>query len=205
MRILLLVALLALASFGGVSCDTYLHIMRGSNNRLDEANRDRDNANRLFDSQNNNRGGYNVGNMYYYTGSILPLQWTSQHSLGDLRRAHAEMIFQYMCDSALRDGTITTTIPTDPTQCYNYDCDHDIRFGRHESLAYYQNCKDRKRNGGLFTANQVLQGKSARFTRQNANGDRHGYECPEERDYYPYCKQLQTYTHARRTDSRSRR
>ncbi len=33
----------------------------GSNNRLNEANNNRNNANRLFDSQNNDRGGYNVG------------------------------------------------------------------------------------------------------------------------------------------------
>ena len=32
---------------------------------------------RLFDSQNNQRGGYNVGPqpMYYYTGSKLQLEW----------------------------------------------------------------------------------------------------------------------------------
>ena len=39
---------------------------------------------------------------------------------------------------------------------------------------------------GLFTANQNLKGDSAKFTRQNANGKRRGYEVPEERDYYPY-------------------
>lgn len=42
-----------------VNADCYLHYFRGSNNRLNEANANRDNANRLFDSQNNNRGGYN--------------------------------------------------------------------------------------------------------------------------------------------------
>ena len=41
--------------------DVYLHMPRGSNNRLNEANRDRNNGNRMFDSQNNNRGGANVG------------------------------------------------------------------------------------------------------------------------------------------------
>lgn len=61
---------------------------------------------RLFDSQNNNRGGYNVGNMYYYEGSILPIEWTNQHSCAD-QNSHCEMILQYMCDDRLRDGSST--------------------------------------------------------------------------------------------------
>jgi len=43
--------------------DLYMHYPRGSNNRLNEQSANRQNANRLFDSQNNNRGGYNVGEM----------------------------------------------------------------------------------------------------------------------------------------------
>ena len=39
---------------------------------------------------------------------------------------------------------------------------------------------------GLFTADQNLNGNSAKYTRQNANGNRRGLEVPEERDYYPY-------------------
>ncbi|CAB4037978.1 Hypothetical predicted protein, partial [Paramuricea clavata] len=38
----------------------------------------------------------------------------------------------------------------------------------------------------LFTADQKLKGQTSIYTRQNANGGRSGYECPEERDYYPY-------------------
>jgi len=30
---------------------------------------------RMFDSQNNDRGGYNVGSLYYYEGSVLPIEW----------------------------------------------------------------------------------------------------------------------------------
>merc|ERR1711916_298853 len=88
-----------------VNGDTYLHNMRGSNNRLDEANRDRNNANRLFDSQNNDRGGYNVGSLFYYVGSVVTLEWTNQHGGGANGKTHSDLIIQYMCDSRIRDGT----------------------------------------------------------------------------------------------------
>lgn len=69
----LLAILLALAST--TRADIYMHNPRGSNNRLDESSRERRNDNRLFDSQNNNRGGYLQGYMAYYAGSILNIEW----------------------------------------------------------------------------------------------------------------------------------
>merc|ERR1719193_1720337 len=67
-----------------VDADVYLHNPRGSNNRLKGRGRNRSNGNRLFDSQNNARGGYNVGtdSLTYYEGSNLEIEWTSQHSCG---------------------------------------------------------------------------------------------------------------------------
>lgn len=158
----------------------------GSNNRLDEQNRERDNANRCFDSQNNNRGGYNVGKMEYYRGEKIPFGWTNQHGSSKYQMEHSELIIQYTYEPLVRDGTTTRTIPIKATECQNYDCDTDVRFGRHESLDFYEMCAQTERNNGLFTANQNLQGPSARYTRQNNQGTRFGYECPEERDYYPY-------------------
>jgi hypothetical protein len=88
---------------------------------------------------------------------------------------------QWACDPLLRDGTTTNTIPDTKSS------DTNPQFGRHESWQSYQDCKWTSRNKGLFTASQNLVGRnSAIFTRQNPNGNRNGYECAEERDYYPY-------------------
>jgi hypothetical protein len=78
------------------------------------------------------------------------------------------------------------TIPDNPANCEDYDCNNDVEYGMHENYDYYLDCRLRQRNTGLFTADRNLRRQTARFTRQNENGNRRGYECPEERDYYPY-------------------
>lgn len=176
---------LAAAVLACTSADMYMHNPRGSNNRLDEARRDRANGNRVFDSQNNNRGGSNVGSLYYFDGEKIPMEWTNQHGCG-MSNNDCQIVIQYMCSDKLRDGVTTRTIPDQPSNCLNNDCNNDVRYGMHETYDYYMNCKYRHRNKGLFTADRNLNGQTARFTRQNNNGQRRGYECPEERDHFPY-------------------
>jgi len=173
---------------------------RGSNDRNNENNENRDNANRLFDSQNNAKGGYCRGPaMSFYAGSYLQIQWTVQHGCGQNPALMCNMVIQYMCsrtdapaDTLIRDGTTTNTI-TDDTDGYRAnDTNGNFLYGLHEPYEYYQMCKGRDRNTGLFIADRENQGglndnrRSAIYTRQNNNGDRHGLECTEERDYYPY-------------------
>jgi len=233
--------LLVLALLCGIAfSDVYLHNPRGSNNRLNEANAVRTNGNRLFDSQNNNRGGYNVGDrtdaafdttnfeyaspdevydwnnvgtgankqyqMAYYEGSVLTVEWTNQHACGgneqdDPQKVNCNIVIQYMCDAdssdtvgingdramtvALRNGGNTNT-PTEPNNYADTADTGDTTTGRHESKGFYYECKKRQRNKGLLTLDQKLNGNSAKYTRQNPNGNRNGLECPEERDYYPY-------------------
>merc|ERR1719510_1962716 len=106
------ILLAALAfSFSTVFADVYLQSPPGSNNRLDEQNRERANGNRLFDSQNNNRGGYNAGKMRYYHREKIPISWTNQHGTSKYQMEHSEIIGQYKCDPLMRDGTTTQTIP----------------------------------------------------------------------------------------------
>jgi len=80
-----------------------------------------------------------------------------------------------------RDREATATIPISIT----FNVQSDPRFGRHEPLNFYVKCRRRERNKGLFTADQNVR-EDATGTRQNPNGDRDGYECPEEYGYYPY-------------------
>lgn len=228
--------------------DCYMHEPRGCNNRLNEKSANRNNANRLFDSQNNNRGGYNVGDMddtngfsanngdgwndnnrdekmYNYErddsnnnrqyeepfveGSVLRTTHTVQHGCGNDKNK-CNIILGWTCDSMdafeddpfdqagyqadglriqLRNGLNTGT-SADPNTIANVEntrqTNLDNNRGIHESEEYYAIAKARKRNEGLFTADQKLNGNSQIHTRQNPGGTRRGLEVPEERDYFPW-------------------
>jgi len=164
----------------------YLQFPGGSNNRLNEANRQRKNGNRLFDSQNNNRFGYNQHSHYFYTNSIIDLQWTIQHSCGPDSNLNCDIILQYACGDDFRDGDTTETIPLDQNSCKKSNCSTDFYYGMHENFRSYQECSLRERNKGLFTADRNLKGDDARYTKLQNGGTRYGYECNEEKDYYPY-------------------
>jgi hypothetical protein len=231
--------------------DVYMHNPRGSNNRncRNDNNTNRRNGNRLFDSQNNDKGGYscpqaypfscydnqcnngaegkvtlaapgaggngvraadnnqaqqaaqggnlmNTPTQYFYAGSVMSLEFTAQHGLGDNPKVRTEAVIQWACEDTMpasRDGLTvrnnggnnkkdeaTNTIPR------NADAQTDAGYGRHESLEYYNRCRTRARAQGLYTADQNLNGNSAIYSRQNPNGNRNGLECPEESEYYPY-------------------
>lgn len=193
------VAVVALTS-NVVNADCYMHNPRGSNCRLNEANVNRNNGNRLFDTQNNAKGGYCWGPaMSYYEGSQLTVEWTNQHGCGN-PKLECNLVIQYMCGYTpesenaddiiqIRDGTVTDTIPNDISEYNNKNSDGEHIYGMHESFFYYRECAARNRNGGLWLADRELEnnvGSRATSTRQNNNGNRRGFECAEERDYYPY-------------------
>jgi len=129
------VALLLCAT--AVRADVYMHTPRGSNDRNCERNVNRNNGNRLFDSQNNAKGGYAcpraVGGqgqtlaglgaidslqnrMYYYVGEKVYLEWTNQHGGGDNSKLHTEVIWQYACTDTLdpRSKFASGTLPGTP-------------------------------------------------------------------------------------------
>jgi hypothetical protein len=98
------------------NADIYMHNPRGSNDRNCERNVNRNNGNRLFDSQNNAKGGYAcpraVGTQdnnlfevpkqtYYYEGSYIPIEWTNQHGCGPNGKLNCEIIIQYTCEAQL--------------------------------------------------------------------------------------------------------
>ena len=97
---------LLLAAIRSSNADMYLNSPRGSNNKLREQSNNVQNANRLFDSQNNAASGYQIGDdckpackdennnydvtvegatkgtMKFYQGSELYIEWHHQHGCG---------------------------------------------------------------------------------------------------------------------------
>jgi len=92
-----LALLLALAN-----ADMYLHNPPGSNDRNRERSDNRNNANLLFDSQNNAQGGYPWRGdatarapdpITYYSGSKLKMEWTNQHACGPNSNVRCSLSF----------------------------------------------------------------------------------------------------------------
>jgi len=196
----IVIVILSVLFIQNALCDLYMQNPRGSNDRLNEANTNRNNANRLYDSQDNAQGGYCYGpTMTFYEGSLLTIEWTNQHGCGSNPKLSCNLVIQYMCSSStdspyllVRDGTTTDTITNNVGGPIALDQNGNLLYGMHESYASYQNCLTRNRNMGLFIADRATVGgltpgsASSIFTRQNNNGQRFGYQCTEERDYYPY-------------------
>ena len=100
--------------------DVYLQYPPGSNNRLDEGGGNRNNDNRLMDTQNNAKGGYGYGGdannpaapLKYMAGSKLSMSWTAQHSCGSAN-AECQMVIQYMCNDGNTPppGVLATSDP----------------------------------------------------------------------------------------------
>ncbi|KAJ3111083.1 hypothetical protein HDU96_006000 [Phlyctochytrium bullatum] len=235
--------------------DLYLHNPRGSNNRCDERNNDVQRNNRMFDSQNNNAGGYAIcpEEMTFYEGTKLEIQYTAQHGCGngDVNKndpnnpeiSQCQIVIQLGCEDAfsklqpanapmywpykLTDGKPqvpaavagSTCIDRRPLMYNDWNGNDSVcatldlndagqrntftgnqcrcsprreqTYGYHEPEINYHKCSVRRRNRGLYTADQNLNGETSLFTRQNPNdgaNGRDGFECPEERDYYPYWK-----------------
>jgi plastocyanin len=106
--------------------NVYLHSPRGSNNRLNENSAENKNNERLFRSNNNRRGGYNVGDrtnnafqdesgqyamQYFQSGlsgdSYLTVEWTNLLGCGkdeDGDKIHnCEIVIQTNCQSDIED------------------------------------------------------------------------------------------------------
>jgi hypothetical protein len=154
---------------------------------------------------------------YFQSGikaaSYLKLEWADQHGCGgnensDPTKQNCLLVIQYMCQTQsdysddnlnrLRDGLVTTSqaytnMNNDTLAANQQRKQNDVKLiqALNEPWEWYDSCRYRQRNTGLFTADQVLRQNekgysSAIYTRQNPNGNRNGYECAEERDYYPY-------------------
>ena len=112
MNLLSTFLVLLAAAPAAVLGDVYMQSPRGANGRNCERNVNRNNANRLYDTQNNAKGGYAAGRavggpdvdvrkIYYYEGEKVPITWTAQHGGGAGTMSDGQIILQFASTDTL--------------------------------------------------------------------------------------------------------
>jgi len=151
--------------------DVYLHNPRGSNNRLNEKSANRNNANRMFNSQNNNRGGYNVidldekdgfdGNDPYDDGDINKMYSPT----GNLDNIQYNMVYQ--------EGSMLRMTWTAQHGCGNAfnNCNFVIQFGCDTSDTFNANNFNNLPYKGLGIRMNILNGGNTNTPDETDNAD----------------------------------
>ena len=183
----------------------YMHNPPGSNNRLNEQSAQNANSARLFTSNNNRRGGYNVPDsgatkaessreqfmLTYFAGSTLLVEWAQLHGCdenGDGQRCRVTIevsskfgkahhaTFKGMCGEHLQNGI------TSDTSVYGgdeLDSTEDYRRQMNTDLMASKECG---RHETWLDYHACRFGKKQTKKRKfDENDKRHGYECNHER------------------------
>jgi len=175
--------------------DVYLHNPRGCNNRLNEKSANRNNANRLCDTQNNNRGGYNVIDLDDQNGfdqndpyADIDTMYSPQANLDN---AQYNMIYQ--------EGSLLRMTWTAQHGCGNAfnNCNFVIQFGCDTSDTFNENFNNKPLKGLGIRMNLLNGGNTntpgetdnanniANTYQDNQNNNRGRHESEE---FYAMCR-----------------
>jgi hypothetical protein len=193
-------SLIVTTAVGVALGDVYMHNPRGSNDRNCERNVNRNNGNRLFDSQNNAKGGYAcpraVGGaddgqqltdrMFFYEGSWLPIEWTAQHGCGPNAKVNCEIVLQVACEDTLDAQTNFRAEAGQATKCD----DANIPGGPLQKADPSNGCMVGTPRDGQPTNQNDAATDRMPLDRANAlptNGDARRYGMHENYDFYQDC------------------
>lgn len=205
-----------------VLADVYMHNPRGSNDRNCERNVNRNNGNRLFDSQNNAKGGYAcpraVGDeivqdedgvastgpyeqnkkLYFYEGSYLPIEWTNQHGCGQNSKVNCEIVLQYMCEDTA-DPQVDNFWPF----TNNKNNDDNVGDQVFRSGGYIASPRDGIPINDDDAATDTIPDTLDAAIPDNANDRRYGMH--ESYDFYQLCQRTERNKGLYTADQRMRR
>jgi len=186
-----------------VQADVYLHNPRGSNNRLNEKSANRNNANRMFNSQNNNRGGYNVidlddqdgfdqnnpyadfDTMYSPSANLDNVQYNMIFEEGSMLRM--TWTAQHGCGNAFNNCNFVIQFGCDTSETFaNNNANQFANFNslKYKGLGIRMNIVN---GGNTQTPQDTNNANQVAGTYNTNNGNKRGRH--ESEEYYAMCRQ----------------